>query len=82
VRRIFGLKKEKVAAVWRRLHNEELQNLHAPSNIIRTKNSRTGWAGKVERMGDMKRVYTILVRKPEGKRHSEDLGVDGRIILE
>jgi len=28
-------------------------------------------------------VYRVLVRKPEGKReHVEDLGIDGRIILE
>jgi hypothetical protein len=25
--------------------------------------------------------YTILIGKPEGKSHSEDLGVDGRGIL-
>jgi hypothetical protein len=25
--------------------------------------------------------YRILVRKPEGKNHLEDLGIDGRIIL-
>jgi hypothetical protein len=32
----------------------------------------------------MRNAYTILIGKPEGKRrdHSEDLGVDGRIILE
>jgi hypothetical protein len=26
-------------------------------------------------------VYRVLVGKPEGKNHLEDLGVDGRIIL-
>jgi hypothetical protein len=26
-------------------------------------------------------VYRVLVRKPEGKNHGEDPGVDGRIIL-
>jgi hypothetical protein len=30
----------------------------------------------------MRNEYSILVRKPEGKRHAEELGVDGRIILE
>jgi hypothetical protein len=29
----------------------------------------------------MRNVYKILVDKPEGKSHSEDLGVYGRIIL-
>jgi hypothetical protein len=29
----------------------------------------------------MKDAYKMLVRKPEGRGHMEDLGVDGRIIL-
>jgi hypothetical protein len=40
VRRIFGPKKEEVAGGWRRLHNEELQNLYTPPNIIRVIKSR------------------------------------------
>jgi len=27
-------------------------------------------------------AYRIFARKPEGKRHMEDLGIDGRIISE
>jgi hypothetical protein len=30
----------------------------------------------------MRNVYKIFVRNPEGEVHSEDIGVDGRIILE
>jgi hypothetical protein len=30
----------------------------------------------------MKSTNNILVGKPEGKNHSEDLGVDGKILLE
>jgi hypothetical protein len=30
----------------------------------------------------MRNAYSILVGKPEGKGHSDDLGVDGRVILE
>jgi hypothetical protein len=30
----------------------------------------------------MRNTCKILVGKPEGKVHSEDLGVEGRIILE
>jgi hypothetical protein len=33
-------------------------------------------------MGKMRNAYKILVGKHEGKNHSEDLGVDGGIILE
>jgi hypothetical protein len=33
-------------------------------------------------MGEVRNAYNILVTKPEGRDHLEDLGVDGRIILE
>jgi len=32
-------------------------------------------------MGESRGVYSVLVRKPEGKRPLTDPGVDGRIIL-
>jgi hypothetical protein len=34
LRRIFGTKREDVAGGWRRLHNEELHNLYASTDII------------------------------------------------
>jgi hypothetical protein len=33
-------------------------------------------------MERMRNTYKILVGKPKGRDHSEDLGIDGRIILE
>jgi hypothetical protein len=33
-------------------------------------------------MGEMRNVHNILVGDHEGKSHSEELDVDGRIILE
>jgi hypothetical protein len=33
-------------------------------------------------MGEMRNAYKILVRRPEGRDHLEDLGIDGRISLE
>jgi len=36
----------------------------------------------VAHMGKMRNAHKIIVRKPEGKEHLEDLGVDVRIILE
>jgi len=57
-----------VAGGWRRLHNEELQDLYASPNIIRMNKSRSmRWMGHVARMREMRNVH-ILVEKPEGKR--------------
>jgi hypothetical protein len=68
---------------WRKLHNEELRNLYASPNIITVvKSRRMRLAGPVARMGEMKNAYRVLVGKPEGKSHSENLGTDGNIILE
>ena len=33
------------------------------------------------RMGERRVAYVVLVRRPNGKIHLEDIGVDGRIIL-
>jgi hypothetical protein len=64
LRRIFGPKMEEVAGGWRRLHNEELHNLYASPNIIRVNKSRSmRWGEHVARMGGMRYVYSILVRK-------------------
>ena len=54
---------------WRRLHNEELNDLYSPPNIVRViKSRRMRWAGHVERMGEEMGVYRVLVGKLEGKR--------------
>ena len=42
---------------------------------------RMRWAGHVERMGERRGVYRVLVGKPEGKRPLGYPGVDGMIIL-
>jgi hypothetical protein len=39
------------------------------------------WAGHVAPTRERSCVYRVLVKKPEGKDHLEDLGVDGRILL-
>ena len=35
LRRIFGPKREEVTGKWRKLHNEELNNLYSSPNIVR-----------------------------------------------
>jgi len=41
---------------------------------------RIRWAWHVARMGEERGVYRVLVGKPEGRNHWEDLGVDGEIL--
>jgi hypothetical protein len=67
--RIFGPKRNEVRAKWRRLHNEELYDLHCSPNIVWVITSRKyRWVGRVARMGDRKGAYRILVGRPEGRR--------------
>jgi hypothetical protein len=69
LRRIFGPKRDEVTGEWRKLHNEELNDLYCSSNIVEMiKPRRMRWAGHVARMGDRRGVYRGLVGKPEGKR--------------
>jgi len=69
LRRVFGSKRDEVTGKWRKLHNEELSDLHSLPNIVRVvKSRRMRWAGHVARMGEGRGVYRVLVGKPEGKR--------------
>jgi hypothetical protein len=82
LRRIFGPKRDEVTGGWRKLHNEELHSLYTSPSIIRViKARRMRWAWHVASMGEVRGAYNILVGKPEGRNHWEDLGVDGRITL-
>ena len=66
--RIFGPKWDEVTGEWRKLHNEEHNDLYSPNIVWVTKSRRIRWAGHVERMGESRCVYRDLERKPEGKR--------------
>ena len=69
LRRIFGTRRDGVTGEWRKLHNEELNDLYCSPNIVRViKSIRMGWAEHVGRMGERRGVYRVLVEKPEGKR--------------
>jgi hypothetical protein len=69
LRRILGPKRDEVTGDWRKLRNEELNDLYSTPNIVRVKKSRRmRLVGHVARMGDRRGVYRALVGRSEGKR--------------
>ena len=56
LRRIFGPKRDEVTGEWRKLHNEEPNDLCSSPNIILViKSRRMRWAGHVACMGGEER---------------------------
>ena len=71
LRRIFGSKKDGVTGEYRKLYNDELNDLYCSPNIIRVvKSRRMRWVGHVARRvcGRQERCIQGLVDKPKGKR--------------
>ena len=65
---IFGSRRDEVTGEWRRLHNRELNDLYSSSNIMWViKSRKMRWAGHVAHMGENRRVYRVLLGKPEGR---------------
>jgi len=52
LRRIFGPRRDEVKGEWRKLHNEELNDLYCSPNIVRVIKWRMRWVGHVARMGE------------------------------
>ena len=64
LRRIFGPKGDEVTSEWRKLRNEELNDLYCSPNIVRViKSRRMRWAGHVARMGGRERRIQGLGEK-------------------
>jgi len=61
LRRIFGPRRDEETGEWRRLHNEELNDLYSSRNIVRViKSRRMRWKGHVANVGGEGRdVYRI-----------------------
>ena len=68
LKRIFGPKRDEITGEWRKLHNEEPNDLYCSPNIFRViKSKRMRWAGHVARMRE--------------RDHFEDPEVNERTIL-
>jgi hypothetical protein len=67
--------RDEITGEWRKLHNEELNDLYSSPNIVRViKSRRMRWAGHVARMVEGRFVYRVLVGKSDGKRPPERPG--------
>jgi len=68
LRRIFGLKKDKVTGKWGKLQNEINDLISSPNIVWVIKSRRMIWVEYVAHMGKGRGLYRVLVGKPEGKR--------------
>ena len=74
LRRIFGPRREEVTGEWKRLHNEELNDLYYSPNIVWViKSRRMRWVGHVARMGEERVVYRDLVGETGGKETTGEI---------
>jgi hypothetical protein len=69
LRRILGPKRNKVTGEWRKLQNEELNDLYSSPSIVRVIESRRmRWVRHLASMTVRRGVHRVLVGKPEGQR--------------
>jgi len=69
LRRVFGPKRDEVTVEWRKLHNEELDDLYCSPNTVRVmKIEKNEMDGACSTYGERRCVYRVLVGKSEGKR--------------
>ena len=54
---------------WRKVHNEEINDLYClPISVRVIKSRRMRWAEHVARIVEKRGIYSVLLGKPEGKR--------------
>jgi hypothetical protein len=71
-----------MAGGWRKLYSEELHNLYTSQNIIQViKSRRMSWGGHVTHMRDTRNAIFWL-ENLKGRILLEDIGIDGKIILD
>jgi hypothetical protein len=82
LRRIFGPKRDKVIAEWRKLHNEQLHGLYSSPTIVRViKSRRIRWARHIARMGRREKCIGFWWENLRERYHWGEPGIDERIIL-
>jgi len=82
LRRIFGPKRDEVTGEWRKLHNEELNDLYSSPNIVRViKSRKMRWAGHVAQMGREEMCTGFRWGNLRERDHWGDPDIDRRIIL-
>jgi len=82
LRRMYGPKRDRVTGDWRKLHNEQLNDLNGSPNIVRViKSRRMRWTGHVARMGRREAYTGFWWGNLRERDHLGDPGVDGRIIV-
>jgi len=79
---VFGPMRCEITGEWRKLHNEELNDLYSTRNISRVIISRRMTRiGHVERMGKVEVHTWFWWGNLRERNHLEDPSVDGRIML-
>jgi len=77
LRRVSGPRRDKVAGEWKRMHNEELNDLYSSLNIVWViKLRRIRWAGHVARMGEERGCIGSWWGNQRERDHWGDLGLD------
>ena len=81
LRKIFGPKREWVTEDWRKLHNEELNDLYSSPNILRViKSRKMRLTGYVANMEKGRYVHKVLVGYLRERDHQGDQDLNGRIM--
>jgi hypothetical protein len=77
LRRIFGSKRDEITGKWRKLYNEELNDLYSLPNIRVMKLRRMRWAGHVARMGRGELCTLFWWGNLRERDHLQDADIDG-----